>query len=338
MLQILKNIFLVGLLGCSSTEIQRKKLEIRAPFDGDVFDNLEPFPDKSLFTVLRWRFSRMFTAPSWPDWVETSTLRPPSSSSDLKISLINHATILIQMDGINILTDPIYSQRSSVVSFAGPKRIHSPGIQFEDLPVIHAVLVSHNHYDHLDVPTLKLLQKRDQPRIFAGLGTKGFLEAEGISGAIDLDWWEETQLFGLSLTFVPAQHWSMRATVDRRSMLWGGYYIKGSENVYFAGDTGYGKFFSAIRKKLGSPDWALLPIGAYEPRWFMKHSHMNPMEAVQAGVDLGTKRAMGMHFGTFSNLADEGYLQPKRDLERALGVRGLAKDWFLYPKVGVLYP
>ncbi len=280
----------------------------------------------------------MFTAPNWPKQHHIKQYRPRHErSQDLVIHVIGHATVLIQMNGINILTDPNYSHVSSPVAFAGPERITKPGIRFSDLPKIDLILISHNHYDHLDLPTLEKIYLRDDPLIFAGLGTKGFLHRNGIDGSKDMDWWESTKSKGISITFVPAQHWSMRATVARRSMLWGGFYIKGNQKVYFAGDTGYGKIFKEIGRKMTPPDWAILPIGAYEPRWFMRSSHMNPADSVQAFLDIKAKRAIAMHFGTFADLADEKFHQPKDDLKKALDKQAISTKSFIVPEFGKPY-
>jgi L-ascorbate metabolism protein UlaG (beta-lactamase superfamily) len=317
---------------CSAPSIERTN--IKAPYDGKKFDNLEPFPEKSFFTLLKWRWTSRNLVEKWPDYQNRPQFKPVERSKELLVTVINHATVLIQVDNVNILTDPHYSQRTSPVSWAGPKRVIPPSIKFEDLPSIDAVLVSHNHYDHLDLKTLKDLSERFHCPIFAGLGTAHFLEEEGISGAVDVDWWDKTILKGVDISFVPAQHWSARGLFDKREMLWGGFYIK-SENrsVYFAGDTGYGKFFTTIRQRLGPPDLALLPIGAYRPRWFMKNAHMNPADAVQAYLDLKAKKAVGIHFGTFQ-LTDEGIERPSEDLAIAKDKASLSYESFVVPIFG----
>jgi L-ascorbate metabolism protein UlaG (beta-lactamase superfamily) len=246
----------------------------------------------------------------WPDEIDAKQFKPASQRSVKPIiTVINHASVLIQVDNVNILTDPHYSLRASPVQFSGPKRVIKPGIAFDDLPPIDIVLISHNHYDHLDLDTLKRLKERDAPKFVAGLKTKSFLEGNGINAAIDLDWWQSITANQTKITFVPSQHWSARGIFDKREMLWGGFYIENAYKIYFAGDTGYGKFFKIIKEKLGAPDLSLIPIGAYEPRWFMKDAHLNPKDSLKAFKDLESKKMIGIHFGTFK-LTDEGYNDP----------------------------
>lgn len=308
----------------------------QAPYDGERFQNLEPFPDKSFFQLLKWRL--FGTREKWPQWVETKTSIPPRKSEGDKITytVINHATVLIQFQGLNILTDPHYSLRSSPVSWAGPKRGRNPGVRFEDLPPIDVVVISHNHYDHLDLPTLKRLQKHSDPVIFVGLKNGKLLKEEGLSKVEEFDWWQEVKLGALSFTFVPGQHWSARGLNDRFETLWGGFFIKGTEkSVYFAGDTGYGKFFSLIKEKCGKPDLSFIPIGAYEPRWFMKNAHINPEEAIHAHEDLGSGVSVGIHFETFQ-LTDEAFERPRQDFEKAWEKSGKLGRFFA-PEFGTIY-
>jgi L-ascorbate metabolism protein UlaG (beta-lactamase superfamily) len=245
----------------------------------------------------------------------------------LRVTFVNHATTLVQMDGVNILTDPIWSERCSPVSWAGPKRHRAPGIRFEDLPPIDAVIVSHNHYDHLDIPTLRRLHAS---RIVTSLGNAALMAKHGVAGARDLDWWQSFDLNDrVRITSVPAQHFCARALSDRNNTLWGGFVISGpSGNVYFAGDTGWGKHFGEIAERFGSVRLALLPIGAYLPRWFMKPAHISPAEAVDAHLALRAGTSMAMHFGTFQ-LGDDGEFQPVEDLQRALAERGSPRFWVL---------
>src|SRR5690606_12455675 len=160
----------------------------------------------------------------------------------------------IQIDGLNIITDPIWSERTSPVSFAGPKRVRAPGMTFESLPPIDVVLISHNHYDHLDLPTLERLKDAFNPIFVVGLKNRELLESVGIKNIVELDWWQKQKIKNMDFTFVPAQHWSARGLFDKRKMLWGGFVIEGSKRIYFAGDTGYGKFFKTIKEKIGEPD------------------------------------------------------------------------------------
>ncbi len=320
-------------ISCSSSTFPTRQKTV-APFDGRKFQNIEPFPDNGLWDVLKWKFKGLSKSKDWPKYKEIPQLKVERSrSEDLVITVINHATVLIQLNNLNIITDPHFSKRASPVKFAGPSRVVNPGISFNDLPTIDIVLISHNHYDHLDLDTLGRLKDKFNPRFYAGLGTKEFLTDNSIPLSFDLDWWESFQHKNVNITFVPAQHWSARGLFDKREMLWGGFYIEGTSKVYFAGDTGYGIFFKEIRKKLGAPDVSLLPIGAYKPRWFMKYAHMNPDEAVQASIDLESKKSIGMHFGTFK-LTDEGIDRPSEDLLKALKKKKISLDNFLVPVFG----
>ena len=307
-------IFTVLLSSCTS----QPHAKTNAPFDGVKFDNIEPFEDKSIFDLLSWKMGSMSESTPWPDKVDSKHFKPASQRSVKPIiTVINHASVLIQVDDLNILTDPHYSLRASPVQFAGPKRVVKPGVAFDDLPPIDIVLISHNHYDHLDLDTLKRLKDRDAPKFLAGLKTKSFLENNGIKTATDLDWWQSIKANNTKITFVPSQHWSARGIFDKREMLWGGFYIENSHKIYFAGDTGYGKFFKVIKDKLGAPDLSLIPIGAYEPRWFMKDAHLNPKDSLQAFQDLQSKKMLGIHFGTFK-LTDEGYNDPIKTLHEEI--------------------
>ena len=293
-----------------SSCVSQPYAKTNAPFDGTQFDNIEPFEDKSIFDLLSWKMKALNESTAWPDDIESKQYKPASQRSVKPIiTVINHASVLIQVDNLNIITDPHYSLRASPVQFAGPKRVVKPGISFDDLPSIDIVLISHNHYDHLDIDTLKRLNDRDAPKFVAGLKTQSLLQDNGINSSVDLDWWQSITANNTKITFVPAQHWSARGIFDKREMLWGGFYIENNFKIYFAGDTGYGEFFKTIKHKLGAPDLALIPIGAYEPRWFMKDAHLNPKDALQAFKDLASKKMIGIHFGTFK-LTDEGYNDP----------------------------
>ena len=298
-------------------------------FDGSRFRNHQS-GWQSEGSFLKWQLTAK--RGPWRDWVEAPAgPAPPARVSEgrLRVTFINHATTLIQMDGLNILTDPIWSERCSPVSWAGPKRHRAPGIRFEDLPPIDAVLISHNHYDHLDLPTLRQLGKH-RPILISHLGNGALLAKHGIPGAREIDWWEESPLAnGVKVTSVPAQHFSARALSDRDKNLWGGFVISGpSGNVYFAGDTGWGKHFGEIREKFGKIRLALLPIGAYLPRWFMKPAHITPAEAVDAHMALGAGMSLAIHFGTF-RLGDDGELEPVVDLRRAIADKKQSNFWIL---------
>jgi len=246
------------------------------------------------------------------------------------ITFVNHATFLIQAGGIAILTDPVWSDRASPFRRIGPKRVRRPGVAFEDLPTIDVILLSHNHYDHLDIATQTQLRQSFAPTLLAAVGDARVVGPIGFKDMRELDWWGEIQINDmLKVTFVPAQHFSARGLFDRQKSLWGGYMIEScGRRIYFAGDTGYSTHFSDIKARLGSPDIAMLGIGAYEPRWFMKPIHMNPAEAVCAHRDLDSRHSIGMHFGTFQ-LTAEAIDQPQADLRRALSESGIPESEFI---------
>tara|TARA_Y100000590_G_scaffold470711_1_gene668183 strand:+ start:41125 stop:42138 length:1014 start_codon:yes stop_codon:yes gene_type:complete len=325
--------FLSVAMSCSSKEF---KNPYNAPFDGEKFQNLEPFPPKSFFTLMKWKLFKN-DRKEWPEWLELPMGKKPverTKKGEVIYTVVNHATVLIQVDGINILTDPIWSERTSPVSFAGPKRVHAPTIKFEDLPPIDLVMISHNHYDHLDIPTLKKLSDKHSPVILVGLKNGELLKKEGIKNSIEMDWFQKYEHASLSITFMPNQHWSARGLFDKFETLWGGYIVESQRGqIYFAGDTGYGKFFKEIKKKFDNIILSFLPIGAYEPRWFMKPAHINPEEAVKGHLELGSKHSVGIHFGTFQ-LTDEGRDEPIKALMNSLEGKEIS---FLVPEFGKAY-
>jgi L-ascorbate metabolism protein UlaG (beta-lactamase superfamily) len=292
-------------------------------FDGERFRNHET-GWQSEGSFLKWMANRERGA--WPEHPEAVYGPPPPQrvvDGRLRITFINHATTLIQMDGLNILTDPVWSERVSPVSFAGPKRHRAPGIRFEDLPPIDLVLVSHNHYDHMDMATLRALQKRHRPAIVTPIGNAALLRRHGVHDAFELDWWETAHhANGIETTVVPARHFSARAISDRNRNLWSGFVISGpSGHVYFAGDTGWGDHFAEIGRRFPRIRAALLPIGSYMPRWFMQPAHIDPAQAVDAHFALGAQTSVAIHFGTFA-LGDDGEYDPIRDLNDALAGKG----------------
>jgi N-acyl-phosphatidylethanolamine-hydrolysing phospholipase D len=251
------------------------------------------------------------------------------------LTWIGHASALIQIDGVNILADPMLSERASPLSFAGPKRKTPPGLTLDELPHIDVVLISHNHYDHLDKPTVEALnlQAGGPPRFLVPLGIKAWMNEQGITNVEELDWSDETHASGLDIWFVPAQHWSARTPFDRAETLWGGWVVKTPAgaahpySLYFAGDTGYSPDFRDIGARFGGFDLALIPIGAYAPRWFMRAQHVDPEEAVKIYKDVHAKKAIGIHWGTFE-LADDPLDESPRLLAEAVRRAGLPADSF----------
>jgi len=339
-MKILKSALLVVfMVSCgSSKKVEKDLQEVTAPFDGRKFQNIEPFPDKTLWDVMKWKVNALFTRKSWPKKVDQKFFKPEIARTDgLKVSVLNHATVLIQINGVNILTDPQFSKRASPVSWAGPKRVIESGIAFEDLPPIDAVVISHDHYDHLDIPSLKRVSERWNSKIYVGLGNRPLLNKNGIENVVEMDWWDKLDFKNIKIQFVPVQHWSARGAWDRRETLWGGFVIHGDKRVFFAGDTGYGKVFKMIKERVGGMDLSLIPIGAYEPRAFMKNAHVWPRESVKIFQDTESKNALGIHFGTFATLTDEYIDEPPNDLKKALLNQKILEERFVAPEFGRTY-
>jgi L-ascorbate metabolism protein UlaG (beta-lactamase superfamily) len=284
-------------------------------FDGKRFYNPDAPQARGLLDLPRWKLtSRPEYSPRFIADVEQSIPPRRVDGSGLRTTLVNHSTVLLQQHGLNILTDPILSERASPLSWIGPRRRRKPGVSWEDLPSIDAVLISHNHYDHLDLPTLRRLAARGDSTFIVPARGARLLRSEHIGPAHELDWGESLPLPGFTIHCVPALHFSSRGIYDRNKTLWCGYMIECQGRlVYFAGDTGFGGHFAQIREKFGSPRLALLPIGAYEPRWFMSPIHMAPDEAVKAHEVLAAETSIAIHHGTFK-LADEGLDTPKKRL------------------------
>lgn len=321
-----KIIFLIGLcLGFNAFSVDFPKSD---HFDGKKFFNPEGPGVKSFWSVIKWKLTS--DRRSWPENlpIENYPLRTLAPMEKVSATFINHSTFLLQLPGLNILTDPVYSDRTSPVTFAGPKRVKAPGIPFEMLPSIDVVVISHNHYDHLDLETIKQIDSKFHPLFLVPLGDGKLLKKNGVLNVKEVDWWEEVKVKDTRIVFTPSQHWSARGLFDKNESLWGSFMIMNeTTKIYFGGDTGYGPHFLDIKSRLGTPDLALIPIGAYEPEWFMLEQHMNPAQAVQAHFDMGAERSIGIHFGTFQ-MADEGIDDPIIDLEAAKKKRGLEDDSF----------
>lgn len=298
-------------------------------FNGKVFTNPRGVKAKGLKDVIKWSRSR--NRQPWKELTNISFGPKPLNEIKVgvKVTFVNHSTFLIQVKGVNILTDPIWSKHTSPVQFAGPKRMRPPGILFDDLPRIDYVLLSHNHYDHLDKGTMKKLIKIHDPLIITPLGVGKFIQRLGSRKVTDLDWWDEHEMVSsLKVASVPTQHFSGRGTYDRDATLWCGYVIMdGRDNIYFAGDSGYGNFFKEIGSKYGKMKVSMIPIGAYLPRWFMSPIHISPDEAVKVHRDVNSELSIAMHFGTFP-LADDGQNQPIVELGNAVKAEGIDEHVF----------
>ena len=294
-------------------------MEFPRHFDGKRYYNPDAPQASGLLDVLRWKLtSRPEPSPRFIADVEPTIPPQHVEGNGLRTTLVNHSTVLLQQRGANILTDPIWSERASPLSWAGPRRKRKPGVAWEHLPPIDIVLISHNHYDHLDLPTLRRLTARGDSTFIVPSGVAPLLRVNNIGPVNEMDWGDSLSLpgslSGITIHCVPAFHFSSRGLHDRNATLWCGYGIECRERlVYFAGDTAFGPHFGWIREKFGSPHLALLPIGAYEPRWFMSPVHMAPDEAVRAHEILAAGISIATHHGTFQ-LADEGIDTPEKRL------------------------
>ena len=290
--------------------------------------------------LLRWKLT---SRPArWPAHVPLAPQPPPPAprGPEIVATWIGHSTFLLQTAHGNFLTDPVFSDRASPFSWAGPRRVHAPGLAFEALPPIDAVLLSHDHYDHCDLPTLRRLAAAHDPLFLTPLRHADLLAQARARRVVELDWWQSHSLAparaaSATVMLTPARHWSNRLGTPRNHRLWGGFSLTlpaapatAARRLWFAGDTGYdAELFREIGRRGGAPDLALLPIGAYEPRWFMAPMHLNPAEAVRAHRDTGTRRSLAMHWGTFQ-LTDEGRDDPVRALAAARAAAGLTDDEF----------
>jgi L-ascorbate metabolism protein UlaG (beta-lactamase superfamily) len=297
-------------------------------------------PDHNFRQAIHWMRTRI--PEPWRSWIPSQPGPPPPvrvDGSELRATFINHATFLLQTAGKNILTDPVWSLRVSPVQWTGPKRHRAPGIRFEDLPPIDALLISHNHYDHFDRPTLRRLARTHRPAVFCPLGLAKPLRRLGFREVHELDWGQSSEWCGIPVHCVRAQHFAARSPFDRNRTLWCGWVLcPRAGNLYFAGDSGFGGFFQEIGERLGPMRLALLPIGAYEPEWFMGTVHMTPEQAIEIHSLVRAQTTIPMHYGTFS-LADDGETAPLDRLRKALdGDPGAARFQVLEEGEGRLIP
>lgn len=305
-------------------------------FNGKSYFNPGEPSERGLLDLIRWKLTSRPTP--WPKAVPAAhACLPPSPMGDgIVATWVGHATFLIRSAAATILTDPVFSEVAGPLPWLGARRVTPPAVDFDAIPRVDVVLLSHDHYDHCDIPTLLRLGRRDDPLILSPLGYRPLLSGAGLRRLVELDWWGTKGCApGIEATLVPARHWTRRAPFGTNRRLWGGFMLwTGGRQVYFAGDSGYSNgLFREIGRRCGPPDLALLPIGAYEPRWFMASAHMNPSEAVQAHLDLGSRRSVAMHWGTFQ-LTDEGRDAPLLALAEARNRAGLGASDFDSPPPG----
>ncbi len=344
-MKVLAGLGLTGLGGWAALAPRRRNAYYQGPvsdhFNGLTFFNPVGEGPKSLSNLLKWRFEPTET---WPEAYASSFRdRPPETvrGPAARVVHVGHASFLVQTAGRNLLIDPVWSERASPVSFAGPRRVNAPGVAFEDLPKIDAVLLTHNHYDHMDMATLARLVARFGPRIITPLGNDAIIrEAIEAARLQAVDWGDVADLGdGLNVHVEPTHHWSARGTTDRMHALWASFVIaSGARTLYCIGDTGFGdgRTFRNIAARYPRIDAALIPIGAYEPRWFMREQHVNPQEAVRILTMSGAARAIGHHWGTFP-LTNEGVERPLEHLTAALAAEQIAPHRFVAARPGQVF-
>jgi len=326
----------VLLEGCTSATSQ-----VSDHFDGHRFHNRERFPDPTFWEELKIAWTLRTKAKNWPDHFETkpAEVAPEPVLHGIRVLWVGHATVLIQTPTLNIITDPV------LFNAIGPKlfpikTVTNPGVTVSGLPRIDIILISHNHYDHLDLRSIHAIfdrQKDNPPTALVGLGVGKLLKSEGISTYSELDWDQAVTVKDTKFVFLEAIHTSRRSIGDTNKTLWGSFLIDSPEGrIYFAGDSAYGKHFKQVYERYGPPTLSLLPIGAYEPRWFMYRMHMNPDEAALAHIDLHSEHSIAIHFGLIDNAA-ESYEAPVNDLAVARDVHGIAEEKFIAPHIGQIF-
>ena len=332
-------LLIVGLLyGCSSNlHLYSKTLKSHHLTDGTFKNNYLDSIDKPFSELLKWRWNRVNPEPVAFPLAENDPSFLKNNLTEPTLTWIGHSTVLLQFEGFNILTDPHMTQRASPVSFAGPKRFMKPGISIEELPHIDLIVISHNHYDHLDRLTLEKIyqkQKDQPPKIYVPLRQKRWFNALDIPNVVEMDWWEEQEFEVWKIHAVPVQHWSSRSPWDRNEVLWAGWVLEHPKfKFFFAGDTGYSKDFIDLARKFNGFDLSAIPIGAYAPRWFMKQSHINPEEAVRIHQDINSRYSVAIHWGTFI-LTDEPVDEPPKKLKTALAKNNIPNENFFLMQHG----
>ena len=311
-------------------------------YDGDEFKNVHLYEENTFRDLIKWRWDALFKeipgpeaydfpmAENNPDFLKENKQQPT-------LTWIGHATLLLQVSGKNILTDPVFSDRASPFQWAGPKRVVPPGMKISELPSIDMVLISHDHYDALNEPSILELFKRpagERTTFYVPLGLKEWFNKRGITRVVEMDWWDRSVNEELILTAVPVQHWSKRAVFSKNQTLWSGWVLESPDFKFiFVGDSGYCPHFKEIGKRFKNFDLAAIPIGAYEPRWFMGKHHMNPEESVKVHQDLRSKKSVAIHWGTFI-LTDEPLDEPPKRLKKALRNADLDEDEFMVLRHG----
>lgn len=336
-------VLIITILSLSTASCTAQNINPNKPHHTEQgFRNLHLEEDHGFLEFLRWRWERLSKdIPSADSYDFQLAENDPEflreNRTSKTITWIGHATMLLQVNGTNILTDPQFSMRSSPVQWAGPKRVVPPGVALEDLPHIDIVIISHDHYDSLDSKTIKSLRARsggEQTMFLVPLGLKRWFHDLGVLNVIEMDWWDVYNVGPLKIIATPMQHWGKRSPFSRNNHLWASWIVMSSDfRFYFGGDTGYSPHFKETGKRYGPFDLAALPIGAYEPRWFMKNHHINPEEAVKAHIDLRARRSIAMHWGTFM-LTDEPLDEPPRRLRAAIKKAGIPLSDFIVLKHG----